>query len=121
MTVASNLGFPRIGHRRELKSALEQFWSGKVDEPGLEAVAQTLRARHWQLQAGAGIGHVPSGDFSFYDHVLDTACMLGVIPPGYGWSDGPVSLSSYFALRGARTAPTPSNRPASPPACRRWK
>ena len=29
--------------------------------------------------------------------------MLGVIPPGYGWSDGPVSLATYFALaRGSR-------------------
>jgi 5-methyltetrahydropteroyltriglutamate--homocysteine methyltransferase len=103
MTVASNLGFPRIGHRRELKTALEQFWSGELDEAGLGAVAQTLRAKHWKLQSGSGISHVPSGDFSFYDHVLDTACMLGVIPPGYGWSDGPVSLATYFALaRGSR-------------------
>ena len=29
MTIASNLGFPRIGRRRELKSALERFWSGR--------------------------------------------------------------------------------------------
>jgi 5-methyltetrahydropteroyltriglutamate--homocysteine methyltransferase len=103
MTIASNLGFPRIGHRRELKAALEQFWSGDLDEAGLETAAATLRARHWRLQVGSGISHVPSGDFSFYDHVLDTACMLGAIPPGYGWSEGPVSLSTYFALaRGAR-------------------
>jgi 5-methyltetrahydropteroyltriglutamate--homocysteine methyltransferase len=47
---------------------------------------------------------VPSNDFSLYDHVLDTACMLGAVPPGYGWpGQGPVSLSTYFALaRGAR-------------------
>jgi 5-methyltetrahydropteroyltriglutamate--homocysteine methyltransferase len=103
MTVASNLGFPRIGHRRELKTALEQVWSGELDTAGLDLAARTLRARHWKLQGGAGIGHVPSGDFSLYDHVLDTACMLGVIPPGYGWSDGPVSLATYFALaRGSR-------------------
>lgn len=103
MTVASNLGFPRIGHRRELKQALERFWAGDLDEAGLQAVATALRARHWRLQAGLGISHVPSGDFSLYDHVLDTACMLGAIPPGYGWSDGPVSLATYFALaRGSR-------------------
>jgi 5-methyltetrahydropteroyltriglutamate--homocysteine methyltransferase len=103
MTVASVLGFPRIGHRRELKVALERFWSGELDEAGLEAVAATLRAKYWRLQTGAGISHVPSGDFSFYDHVLDTACMLGAIPPGYGWTAGPVSLATYFALaRGSR-------------------
>jgi 5-methyltetrahydropteroyltriglutamate--homocysteine methyltransferase len=106
MTVASNLGFPRIGHRRELKSALERFWSGDLDETGLLDAAQTLRARHWALQGGHGISHIPSGDFSLYDHVLDTACMLGAIPPGYGWTGGPVPLSSYFALaRGSGEAP----------------
>ena len=103
MTVAGNLGFPRIGRRRELKTALEQYWSGALDEPGLEAVATALRIGHWQLQVGLGISHVPCGDFSLYDHVLDTACMLGAIPPGYGWSGGPVSLATYFALaRGSR-------------------
>ncbi len=107
MTVASNLGFPRIGHRRELKAALEQFWSGDLDAAGLDRTAATLRARHWRLQVGLGVSHVPSGDFSLYDHVLDTACMLGVIPPGYGWSDGPVSLATYFALaRGSRGTAT---------------
>ncbi len=103
MTIASNLGFPRIGHRRELKTALEQYWSGEIDAAGLEAAAAALRTRHWRLQGGLGINHVPSGEFSLYDHVLDTACMLGAIPPGYGWSDGPVSLATYFALaRGSR-------------------
>ena len=33
--------------------------------------------------------------------------MLGVIPPGYGWSDRPVSLATYFALaRGSRGTAT---------------
>ena len=98
MTVASNLGFPRIGHRRELKVALERFWSNELDEPGLNAATLALRQRHWTLQGGRGISHVPSGDFSLYDHVLDTACMLGAIPSGYGWEGGPVSLPTYFAL-----------------------
>jgi len=103
MTVASNLGFPRIGHRRELKAALEKFWSGELEEVGLQTAARALRAKHWKLQAGSGINHVPSGDFSFYDLVLDTACMVGAIPPGYGWSGGPVSVATYFALaRGSR-------------------
>ena len=103
MTVASNLGFPRIGHRRELKVALEQYWAGTLDEAGLEQAARSLRHAHWKLQAGLGISHIPSGDFSLYDHVLDTACMLGAIPPGYGFRGGPVSHATYFALaRGAR-------------------
>src|SRR5690348_18347212 len=103
MTIASNLGFPRIGARRELKTSLEQFWSGTIDAAGLNAVAQGLRARHWRAQLGSRISHVRWGDFSLYDHVLDTACMVGGIPPGYGWSEGPVWLSTYCTLaRGAR-------------------
>lgn len=103
MTIASNLGFPRIGRRRQLKFALERYWAGELDEPGLVNQACDLRMRNWQLQAGHGISHIPSCDFSLYDHVLDTACMLGAVPPGYGWSEGPVSLTSYFALaRGVR-------------------
>jgi 5-methyltetrahydropteroyltriglutamate--homocysteine methyltransferase len=106
MSIASNLGFPRIGHRRELKFALEKFWAGELDAAGLNAAAATLRTRHWKLQRGSGVMHVPSGEFSFYDHVLDTACMLGAISPGYGWSGGPVSLETYFALaRGSRSTP----------------
>jgi 5-methyltetrahydropteroyltriglutamate--homocysteine methyltransferase len=105
MTLASNLGFPRIGHRRELKTALEQFWASETDEAALQATAAALRTRHWKLQSGLGVSHVPSGEFALYDHVLDTACMLGAIPPGYGWTDGPVSLTTYFALaRGSRAA-----------------
>ena len=103
MTIASNLGFPRIGRRRELKVGLEKFWSGELDAAGLQEQAAALRARHWKLQAGSGISHIPSGEFSLYDHVLDTACMLGAIPPGYGWEGGPVSLATSFALaRGSR-------------------
>ena len=71
--------------------------------PAWREAAKSLRAAHWKWQGGLGISHVPSGDFSLYDHVLDTACMLGAIPDGYGWSGGAVSHCTYFALaRGAR-------------------
>ncbi|UFN48104.1 5-methyltetrahydropteroyltriglutamate--homocysteine S-methyltransferase [Roseomonas sp. OT10] len=106
----TNLGFPRIGRHRELKTALEQHWSGTLDEAGLRAAAAGLRHRHWALQKEAGIGLVPCNDFSFYDHVLDTACAMGAIPPGYGWRPGEaVSLDTYFALaRGGRGTATPA-------------
>jgi 5-methyltetrahydropteroyltriglutamate--homocysteine methyltransferase len=103
MSIAANLGFPRIGPRRELKTALEAHWAGRLDETGLLAEAARLRADHWRLQQRLGIGHVPSNDFCLYDHVLAAACTFGAIPPGYGWTDGPVPLATEFALaRGAR-------------------
>ncbi|MFC7476071.1 5-methyltetrahydropteroyltriglutamate--homocysteine S-methyltransferase [Dankookia sp. GCM10030260] len=104
MTIAANLGFPRIGPRRELKTALEAFWAGRSTEDDLRRTAAGLRAASRRLQQGAGISHIPAGDFALYDHVLDTACAFGAIPPGYGWSgEGPASLATRFALaRGAR-------------------
>jgi 5-methyltetrahydropteroyltriglutamate--homocysteine methyltransferase len=102
VTVAS-LGFPRIGPRRELKTALERYWSGKSNRGELLAVAAELRARAWARQKSLGVDHVPSNDFSLYDHVLDTSAMVGAIPATYGWTGGPVDLDTYFAMaRGAQ-------------------
>lgn len=81
MTRAANLGFPRIGARRELKAATEAFWKGDVDYAALAVSAAGLRTQHWRLQQQAGIDVIPSNDFSFYDHMLDTAAMLGAVPP----------------------------------------
>ncbi|MBB3658332.1 hypothetical protein FHX15_003574 [Rhizobium sp. BK650] len=41
-----------------------------------------------------GIDVIPSNDFSLYDHVLDTAVMVGAVPAAYGWQSGPVSLDA---------------------------
>jgi len=102
VTVAT-LGFPRIGPRRELKVALERYWSGKTDRQALLDTAAGLRARTWARQRDLGVDHVPVGDFSFYDHVLDTSAMVGAIPAVYGWNGGPVDLDTYFAMaRGAQ-------------------
>ncbi|EHL98725.1 putative 5-methyltetrahydropteroyltriglutamate--homocysteine S-methyltransferase, partial [Acetobacteraceae bacterium AT-5844] len=104
MSVAANLGFPRIGRRRELKAALEAFWAGKSDEAMLLEQARALRQGHQALQGACGIGHIPCHDAPLYDHVLDHATMCGAIPKGYGWDGtGRVSLATTFALaRGAR-------------------
>src|SRR4030095_11908590 len=93
----ANLGFPRIGPHRELKVALEKFWSGETDAMALSETAATLRAANWRRQQGAQVAHIPSNDFSLYDHVLDTSVMVGAIPPHYGWASGSVPIETYFA------------------------
>jgi 5-methyltetrahydropteroyltriglutamate--homocysteine methyltransferase len=98
MGMSSNLGFPRMGVHRELKKALEAHWAGKLDESGLRAVGQVLKLNHWVLQQQLGIQHIPSNDFSFYDHVLDTAAMVGAVPERYKWSGPQVDLATYFAM-----------------------
>ncbi|MGE4504390.1 MAG: 5-methyltetrahydropteroyltriglutamate--homocysteine S-methyltransferase [Desulfovibrionaceae bacterium] len=92
------LGFPRMGANRELKWALEKFWRGEIAEGELGATAEALRERHWAIQAEAGLDLVPVGDFSLYDHVLDTVAMLGAVPPRFGWAGGGVGLSTYFHM-----------------------
>jgi 5-methyltetrahydropteroyltriglutamate--homocysteine methyltransferase len=101
VTVAT-LGFPRIGPRRELKFALEKFWSGKLSEGELLEAAAGLRTAAWARQHSLGADWLPSNDFSFYDHVLDTTLMLGAVPKRYALTDGSTELATYFAVaRGA--------------------
>jgi len=81
--LTNNLGYPRVGARRELKKACEQYWTGQITRQQLFLVAKNLREQHWRLQQQAGIDLIPCNDFSFYDHVLDASLLLGVIPERY--------------------------------------
>ncbi|WP_305778880.1 5-methyltetrahydropteroyltriglutamate--homocysteine S-methyltransferase [Nocardia nova] len=97
---ATVLGLPRIGPRRELKRAVESYWAGRIDAAELERVARQLRAQSWSAAKDAGLDAVPVGTFSFYDQMLDTAVMLGALPPRVAGIGDP--LDRYFAAaRGA--------------------
>ncbi|HJO07844.1 MAG TPA: 5-methyltetrahydropteroyltriglutamate--homocysteine S-methyltransferase, partial [Chloroflexota bacterium] len=98
MVVATNLGYPRIGPRRELKRALERYWSGKIAASDLLDAAAAIRRDNWATQSAAGLGSVPSNDFSLYDQVLDTTAMLGAVPDRYSWTGDTVDLTTYFAM-----------------------
>ena len=98
MVLTANLGFPRFGADRELKRALERHWRGDLSRDELQGVARDLRARHWRLQQSIGIDHIPSNDFSLYDHVLDTAWMAGAIPEGFAGPGSEADDADYFAL-----------------------
>ena len=103
--LSANLGFPRIGHHRELKQALENFWSHGIGAQDLRKIAAALRARHWFAQQRAGIDHIPSNDFSLYDQMLDTIVMLGAVPERFGHRGGAIDLDLYFAMaRGGQDA-----------------
>ena len=104
MIQVASIGYPRIGPKRELKKALEQFWKGEIQEQDLHNVAKNLRKQNWQTQKSAGVDLISSNDFSFYDQVLDAICLLGAVPKRYKWDGQEVNLTTYFAMaRGSQT------------------
>ncbi|MDO6825215.1 5-methyltetrahydropteroyltriglutamate--homocysteine S-methyltransferase [Marinobacter sp. 1_MG-2023] len=100
MTTTHNLGYPRIGPRRELKFALESLWHGKASEPALQKTAAGLRAQNWQEQSGLALA--PVGDFSLYDQVLDMTVTLGNLPERARAYDGS-ALDEYFRVARGRS------------------
>jgi 5-methyltetrahydropteroyltriglutamate--homocysteine methyltransferase len=101
MTTTHNLGFPRIGAKRELKFALESYWKGQSSREDLQSVAAELRARHWHDQARLDL--VPVGDFSVYDQVLDMSFTLGNLPARVRDFHGD-ALDNYFRVARGRSA-----------------
>lgn len=101
MALSHNLGFPRIGNRRQLKFALESYWKGQSGPDELNTIARQSRYAGRAYQQGLDLQ--PAGDFSLYDHVLDTSALLGVIPARFGQAaDENVSLDTYFRVARGR-------------------
>ncbi|GAB3124521.1 5-methyltetrahydropteroyltriglutamate--homocysteine S-methyltransferase [Glaciibacter psychrotolerans] len=98
------LGYPRIGPRRELKSAVEAFWAGTITADELESTAAGLRADIRERLTGLGLGRADSSipeTFSFYDQVLDALCTVGALPERFAsllGADGTIDLAAYFTL-----------------------
>lgn len=101
MTKIHNLGFPRIGGKRELKFALESYWQGQSSLDELKALGKQLRQQHWQLQSG--LDWLPVGDFAFYDQVLDMSFTLGNLPERVQHFHGD-ALDNYFRVARGRSA-----------------
>ncbi|GAA0894212.1 5-methyltetrahydropteroyltriglutamate--homocysteine S-methyltransferase [Fulvivirga kasyanovii] len=97
----NNLGYPSIGSHRELKKACEAFWKNKISETELLETGKDIRLHNWKLQKDAGIDLIPSGDFSFYDQILDMTMTVGAIPERYSDLKADSSKSAldlYFAM-----------------------
>ena len=100
MAKIHSLGFPRIGANRELKFTLEKYWRGEISESELESSASILRKTHWQAQHQCDF--IPVNDFSFYDHILDTSFLLGVVPQRVEQLKGSY-LDKYFRVARGRS------------------
>ncbi|WP_431040928.1 5-methyltetrahydropteroyltriglutamate--homocysteine S-methyltransferase [Streptomyces sp. P1-3] len=95
---ATVYGYPRQGPNRELKKAVEGYWKGRVSADALRECAAALRRSNWRQLADAGVHEVPTGDFSYYDHVLDTSVMVGAIPARHRAAVEADALDGYFAM-----------------------
>ncbi|HEC2172065.1 TPA: 5-methyltetrahydropteroyltriglutamate--homocysteine S-methyltransferase [Staphylococcus delphini] len=81
MTIkTTNLGFPRLGHKREWKKAIEGYWNKKITKAELDDTLQQLHRSNLVLQQNCNLDSVPVGDFSLYDHILDTSLLFNIIP-----------------------------------------
>ncbi|MEN0642833.1 5-methyltetrahydropteroyltriglutamate--homocysteine S-methyltransferase [Alkalicoccobacillus gibsonii] len=102
---SSNIGYPRIGEKREWKKSLESYWANTTSQEELLASLKEIRLTNIQKQKDAGIDLIPVGDFSLYDHVLDTAVSFGLVPDRFEYNGGKVDLDTYFAVaRGTDSA-----------------
>ncbi|WP_086428811.1 5-methyltetrahydropteroyltriglutamate--homocysteine S-methyltransferase [Staphylococcus cornubiensis] len=81
MTIkTTNLGFPRLGHKREWKKAIESYWNNNITKAELDDTLQQLHRSNLVLQQNHNLDSVPVGDFSLYDHILDTSLLFNIIP-----------------------------------------
>lgn len=101
MVTTHNLGYPRIGAKRTLKFALEDYWKGKSGGDDLDKIGAGLRQQHWQDQQALNLA--PVGDFSYYDQVLDMSFMLGNVPQRVRGLDG-TARDNYFRVARGRSA-----------------
>jgi 5-methyltetrahydropteroyltriglutamate--homocysteine methyltransferase len=98
-----------VGVHRELKFALERYWSSQSSVQQFQAVARQLRENHSRLQVAADIDQIPSNDFSLNGHVLDTAALVGAV-------------SARYHIQPAKWTPTRNSRwQGESGRFRRWK
>lgn len=116
MVKTHNLGFPRIGKKRELKFALEAYWRGEISLVDLESQASELRKQHWNSQKKLDFS--PVSDFSFYDHVLDTSLLVGNLPRR---SQSELSeLDQYFQAARGQTSKAVKQTPVAAAEMTKW-
>lgn len=97
--LTQNLGYPRIGAKRELKKACENYWAGKISQQELLHAGKLEREKNWKVQHDAGIDIIPCNDFSFYDHMQDMSLTVGAIPERFSPLKNTLSETDlYFAM-----------------------
>ncbi len=95
------IGYPYIGEDREWKKTLEAFWRNELSEEIFLQKLKEIRLARIDKQLRVGLDIVSVGDFTYYDRMLDTAMMFGLVPKRFNWQGAEVDLQTYYsAARG---------------------
>src|SRR5699024_8394595 len=95
---SSNLEYRRIGDKLEWKRALEAYWNGEISQTELVERTDEISLNNLKKRQEQGVNLIPVGDFSLYDHVLDTSATFGIVPDRYEYDGGKVDLNTYFSI-----------------------
>lgn len=113
MVTSHILGFPRIGPKRETKRAVEAYWKKKLTQEQLIQKGLEVRKQIVEFQKNGGLDLVSVGDFTWYDHVLDTSVMFNVIPERFADAEQAKNNRLDLMFRcGRGRAPTGKDAPA---------
>ncbi|KOS68732.1 5-methyltetrahydropteroyltriglutamate--homocysteine methyltransferase [Lysinibacillus contaminans] len=99
MTYTSTaIGYPYIGEDREWKKTLEAFWRNELSEEDILKTLKDIRIARMDKQLSLGLDIITVGDFTYYDRMLDTAVMFGLVPKRFDWQGGKVDLQTYYGV-----------------------
>ncbi|RKY46129.1 MAG: 5-methyltetrahydropteroyltriglutamate--homocysteine S-methyltransferase [Candidatus Omnitrophota bacterium] len=70
-------GFPRLGRKREFKTAIESFWSGRINQDQLIEYMENIEKERIHTYKKY-VDFFPLGEFTYYDNLFDTALIFGV-------------------------------------------
>ncbi len=93
-----SMGLSRGIHNNKTKEIFQDFVNKKLTEAELVQKGKEIALESWKIQKNLGIDKIVSNDFTFFDHVLDTTCMVGNISRRYYWEGGPVSKEIYAMM-----------------------
>jgi len=98
--IATNIGYPYIGEKRELKFLIESFWRGETSRENLLKGAEQLMRSNIARQEA--LDSIPLCDATLYDRMLDLTVAFNLIPKRFQHITG--GIQRYFEMARGKSA-----------------